>query len=246
MLKDPIDHVGNGLEAAMRMPRRPLGLARGVLNLAHLVHVDEGVEVGQRCPGEGAPDGKALSLESRRSVGDALHLSEPRRGLRRRYSGQRQVVWNGHSGHRHSILVTERGQHRFGLFCSGDGPPRSGGAVDRDRGDPYVAVISRAVLRPRRAGWWYQRAASLAAPCIPGALVQRIYPQWWLLDPLHGFGPLRRLDELDVTGEHEGGHPLREELVQPGVGDLSILMEHDADLHLVFPVLGGHPYGGRL
>jgi hypothetical protein len=32
MLEDPVDHVGDGLEAAVRVPRRALGLAGGVVN----------------------------------------------------------------------------------------------------------------------------------------------------------------------------------------------------------------------
>ena len=58
VLEGPVDHVGHGLEAAVGMPRRALGLARRVLDLAHLVHVDERVEVGQLDAGEGPPDGK--------------------------------------------------------------------------------------------------------------------------------------------------------------------------------------------
>ena len=62
MLEGAVDHVGHGLEAAVRVPGGALGLARRVLDLAHLVHVDERVEVGQVDAGEGAADREALAL----------------------------------------------------------------------------------------------------------------------------------------------------------------------------------------
>src|SRR6266852_7710613 len=45
VLKGPVDHVRDGLEPTMRVPCRSLRLARAVFHLAHLVHVNEGVEV---------------------------------------------------------------------------------------------------------------------------------------------------------------------------------------------------------
>src|SRR5687767_12781542 len=66
MLEDPVQHVGDGLEASVRMPRRALGLAGRVLHLAHLIHVDERVEVGEIDAGERAPDREAFSLEATR------------------------------------------------------------------------------------------------------------------------------------------------------------------------------------
>jgi hypothetical protein len=51
-----VDHVGDGLEAAVRVPRGALGLARRVLHLAHLVHVDERVQRALADPGERPPD----------------------------------------------------------------------------------------------------------------------------------------------------------------------------------------------
>ena len=44
VLEGAVDHVGDGFEAAMRMPWRALGFAGRVLHLAHLVHVDERVD----------------------------------------------------------------------------------------------------------------------------------------------------------------------------------------------------------
>jgi hypothetical protein len=37
-LEDAVDHVGDGLEAAVWVPRSVFGLAGGVVHLAHLVH----------------------------------------------------------------------------------------------------------------------------------------------------------------------------------------------------------------
>ena len=64
VLEDAVDDVGDGLEAAVRVPRRALGLARRVLDLAHLVHVDERVEQRQVDAGERAADREALALEA--------------------------------------------------------------------------------------------------------------------------------------------------------------------------------------
>ena len=73
VLEDAVDHVGDGLEAAMGVPGRALGLAGRVLDLAHLVEVDEGVEVAQVHPGEGSADGEALAFEA---AGRARHARD--------------------------------------------------------------------------------------------------------------------------------------------------------------------------
>ena len=57
-----VDHVGDGLEAAVRMPVGTPRLTGLVFHLAHLVHVHERVEVGGAHAGEGAHDGEALAL----------------------------------------------------------------------------------------------------------------------------------------------------------------------------------------
>ncbi len=62
VLERAVDDVGDGLEAAVRVPRRALGLAGTVVDLTHLVHVDERVEPGQLDPGEGPPDREAFPL----------------------------------------------------------------------------------------------------------------------------------------------------------------------------------------
>ena len=71
VVEDAVDHVGDGLEAAVRVPRRALGLAGRVLDLTHLVHVDERVEAGRVDAGERAADGEALPLVALRRGGDA-------------------------------------------------------------------------------------------------------------------------------------------------------------------------------
>jgi signal transduction histidine kinase/CheY-like chemotaxis protein len=58
-----VDDVRDGLEPAVRVPRRALGLTRRVLDLAHLVHVDEGVQLSQVHAGERPADRETLTLE---------------------------------------------------------------------------------------------------------------------------------------------------------------------------------------
>ncbi len=70
VVEDAVDDVGDGLEAAVRVPRGALGLARRVVHLAHLVHHDERVEVRQVDAGERAADREALPLEALRRGGD--------------------------------------------------------------------------------------------------------------------------------------------------------------------------------
>ena len=69
VLERAVDHVGDGLEAAVRVPRRALRLARRVLHLAHLVHVDERVEVapGRRRRTRGGPGSPRPRSRSARS-----------------------------------------------------------------------------------------------------------------------------------------------------------------------------------
>ena len=70
VVEDAVDDVGDGLEAAVRVPRRALGLARRVLHLAHLVHHDERVELRQVDAGERAAHREALPLVALRGGGD--------------------------------------------------------------------------------------------------------------------------------------------------------------------------------
>jgi hypothetical protein len=93
-----VDDVRDGLEAAVRVPRGALGLARRVLDLAHLVHVDERVEVGQVHAGERAADREALALVARWRGGDLDDRAVPgRRGLGD--SRQDQQVLDGYGRH---------------------------------------------------------------------------------------------------------------------------------------------------
>lgn len=62
-----VDHVGHGFEAAVRMPVRASGLAGLVLDLAHLIHVHERVEVSAGNPREGADHREPLAFIARAS-----------------------------------------------------------------------------------------------------------------------------------------------------------------------------------
>ena len=83
----PVDHVGHGLEAPVRVPRRAPGLTRCVVDRAHLVHMDEGVEVAPVDPGEGRrtgkpspskPEGAVVTETTRRSLATAASGSGTR------------------------------------------------------------------------------------------------------------------------------------------------------------------------
>ena len=73
VLEGAVEHVGDGLEPAVRVPRRAPGRARLPLHLAHLVHVDERVEIAEVDAGEGAAHGEALALVALRGGGDGAH-----------------------------------------------------------------------------------------------------------------------------------------------------------------------------
>jgi len=94
-----IDHVGDGLEAAMRMPGRALGLTGGVVDLTHLVEVHEGVEQAQVDAGEGALHREALAFEAagRGRHGDDRALAGGRVGPGQAREGQDVV--HGDSRH---------------------------------------------------------------------------------------------------------------------------------------------------
>ena len=95
-----VDHVGHGLEAPVRMPGRPLGLTRCVVDLPHLVHVHEGIELRQAHAGEGPPYGETLPFEAggRRGHGSHWPLVRPC-PLRRRDSWQSRQVVDGYCRH---------------------------------------------------------------------------------------------------------------------------------------------------
>ena len=65
MAENAVEHVGDGLEPAVGMPGGALGLARGVVDLAHLVHMHERVKGAQVHSGEGSTYRKSLALKAR-------------------------------------------------------------------------------------------------------------------------------------------------------------------------------------
>ena len=63
MLEGAVDDVGDGLEPAVGMPGRALGLSGRILDLTHLVHVHEGVQAIEPDAGEGPAHRESLALE---------------------------------------------------------------------------------------------------------------------------------------------------------------------------------------
>ena len=98
MGESPVEHVRHGFEPAVRMPVGASWLARLVLDLAHLVHMHERIEVGGADSGEGAHDGKALALIASRAGGDGADGSLGVRRARRGDARQSQGV-SGDSRH---------------------------------------------------------------------------------------------------------------------------------------------------
>jgi hypothetical protein len=94
-----VEQVGDGLEAAVRMVGRTLGLARAVLDRAHLVEHEERVgraEVGARLR-ERPVHGEACALERGGRTDDRLH--RPSGAVRLREHGQRREVDGCDGGH---------------------------------------------------------------------------------------------------------------------------------------------------
>jgi len=104
-----VDDVRDGLEPAVRVPRRALGLTRRVLHLAHLVHVDERVQLPQFHAGERPADRETLTLEPGRR-GSHRHDRPLGRdgGVGLRDAGQHQNVLNGHRWHDISSVKPSR------------------------------------------------------------------------------------------------------------------------------------------
>ena len=104
-----VDDVGDGLEPAVRVPRGALGLAGRVLDLAHLVHVDERVQLPQVHPGEGPADREALTLEAGRRGGHRHDRPLGRgRGVGLGDPGQDQDVLYSHRWHDISSVKPRR------------------------------------------------------------------------------------------------------------------------------------------
>ena len=70
MLECAVDHVGHRLKPAVRVPGRALGLAGRILDLAHLVEMDERVEQVEVDAGERAPHRKAFAFQAAGRAGD--------------------------------------------------------------------------------------------------------------------------------------------------------------------------------
>jgi hypothetical protein len=92
---------------SMRMPGRALGLTGGVLHLAHLVEVDERVEVVEGDARERATDREPLPFESVRGDRHAAHGAMAR-DRRIRFGDPRQDgdVVDGQCGHGLDSLVS--------------------------------------------------------------------------------------------------------------------------------------------
>ena len=73
MLHAAFEHVGHGLEAAVGMVGRALGLAGAQVGRPHLVEEEEGVEVVERPRGEGTVHHEALALHGADGVDDLRH-----------------------------------------------------------------------------------------------------------------------------------------------------------------------------
>src|SRR6185312_11456202 len=68
-----VNHVRDGFEPAVWMPRRASGFTGLIFDLTHLVHVHERVEGRGGYAGECADDGKALALVAPRTGGHSAH-----------------------------------------------------------------------------------------------------------------------------------------------------------------------------
>src|SRR5882757_3082350 len=108
MLEGAVDDVCDRLEAAVRVPGGALGLARRVLDLAHLIHVDERVQLGHRDAGKRAANREALTLVAGRRVGDRPNVPLRRIGRRLRDPSQCGDVRNRHGWHGRLLEVVER------------------------------------------------------------------------------------------------------------------------------------------
>jgi len=100
-----VEHVRDGLEPAMRVVGRALGLARRVLDGAHVVEEQERVGQPEVEGGRRATDLKALPLEERRCVEHALYRTADRVLGRR---NPRERGWVRRSDRRHVGLPLVR------------------------------------------------------------------------------------------------------------------------------------------
>ena len=82
VLEGAVDHVGDRLEAPVRVPGGALGLAGRVLHLAHLVHVDEGIQTSRGTPAKARRTGNPSPSKPDGAVVMHSHRAGPGRGLR--------------------------------------------------------------------------------------------------------------------------------------------------------------------
>jgi hypothetical protein len=99
VVEDAVHDVRDRLEAPVRVPWRALGLARRILHLAHLVHVDEGVQPAQVDAGEGPANGEPFALIAARRVGPLDHRTGHGGELGLGDPGQDAGVGHGDGGH---------------------------------------------------------------------------------------------------------------------------------------------------
>ncbi|MDQ1304562.1 MAG: hypothetical protein QG671_389 [Actinomycetota bacterium] len=92
MCEPAVDHVGDRLESAVRMPVGSAGLTRFIVHLAHLVHVNEWVQISGTHPGEGPDHRESLPLVSAGPGVDRSHGPLDVGGSGRAQSGQGQGV----------------------------------------------------------------------------------------------------------------------------------------------------------
>ena len=175
VLHGAVDHVGDGLEAPVRVPARAPRLTGGVVDLAHLVHVDEGVEVGEVDAGEGPADREALALEA---GGGGRHGAdrplagvdrEPGRGWgrwwclrsRRASDPPDRCACNHFNGGEalsipdHRALRTRSGPPPEGRAATGLLVLRSAGELEQATGvraEDVVGHVQRAAVERQRAG----------------------------------------------------------------------------------------------
>jgi hypothetical protein len=94
----PVEQVRHGLKPAVRVPRGALRLPRCVLDLAHLVHVDERVEQRQVHTGERPAYREPLALVALRRRDDAGDRARDG-SFGNRDAGQRGLVGDGDGWH---------------------------------------------------------------------------------------------------------------------------------------------------
>ena len=100
VLECAIDDVGDRLEAAVRMPRRALGLARSPLHRAHVIQQQERVGVAQRhAPRERPTHREAFALERRQRRDDLVHRSLHGLGVGCRDARKHEHVVDGDRRH---------------------------------------------------------------------------------------------------------------------------------------------------